>query len=202
MEQVVLRPLVAAKRAALAAGECPQCERSSSSAAAHGQAAERLSRLERLQRKLLRQADTGLEMPPLLPPLAPTSPSLREPVPPPPPPVPPLQAQVDDSPVATPTVGESSPEPEPAARAAVHIPTVQQAGAEAAASIFRRMVPRTSTPRSFVVYAPAAVPGQRAVSSDERASKLAKELALDAPDAVSCPFDPAPRFLECWYCSS
>ena len=186
----MLGPLVAAKRAALATGECPQCERSSSSAAS-GQAAERLSRLERLQRKLLRQADTGLEMPPLLPPPPP-----REPVPPAQS-VPPLQAQIGGSPVATPAVGESSPEPEPATRAVEHKTQVQQRNAETPASIFRRMVPRTSTPRSFIVYAPATVPGQRAVSSDERSSKLAKELALDAADAVSCSFVPAPGFLEC-----
>ena len=177
----VLRPLVQAKRAALAAGDCPACELSSRGAE-HGRVAQRLSRLEQLERELLAKAGPGLELPPLPHPAP--APMAAMPTPAAaaarPAPAVPLAASLLPTAETTPSL------PELVAPAAVAAPTVAQRGAETALSALTRLTPQTATPRTFIVYAPSPLPGQQGAdaSSEGSGGELATSLARAAPDAV------------------
>ena len=177
----LLQALVENKRASIAKGACPQCD--AGGRAASGPPAERLSRLEQLQRKMMHQAGTRVELPPLAQsPAAIVDHSLPEPVTA----THALKSPSQGDPEAHPIALAGKPLPaDPPAATTVETTSVEQGSAEAATSILLRLIPRTSTPRSFIVYAPAALPGQRTMTTDDSSSKLTKGLALDAPDAVS-----------------
>lgn len=177
----LLQALVENKRASIAKGVCPHCGVGRRAPSDHP--AERLRQLEHLQRTMMLQAGTRVELPPLAQsPVAMVDHSLPEPVSATHALQSPSQGNMEAHTIEP--TGKSLPA-DPPVETTVETTSVEQGTAEAAASILLRLIPRTSTPRSFVVYAPAALPGQRTMTTDDSASKLTKGLALDAPDAVS-----------------